>query len=512
MKILLVYPKNPDTFWSFKHIMKFVACKAAFPPLGLLTVASMLPAEWEKKLVDLNVSDLKDADIDWADMIFISAMIVQKASALEVIARCKQKNRTVVAGGPFFSSQSDPCEGVDHFVLNEAEITLPLFLADLEAGCPKPIYSSTERPDIKNTPIPMWSLINLKKYVTMPVQYSRGCPFNCEFCDIIIMNGRVPRTKSTEQIVAEVDSLYKAGWRGSVFIVDDNFIGNTAKVKAMLPELIAWQKRMNYPFTFLTEASTDLAQDIELLELMSAANFFKVFVGLETPNIDSLKECGKYQNTHIDLKTAVQTIHQHGIQVMGGFIVGFDNDTTTVFDTQIRFIQQIGVVTAMVGVLTALPQTRLWRRLKQENRLLSESSGENTGVNLNFVPKMGIEKLQEGYRTIVSTIYSPKCYYQRINTFIKSYKPTARMHLSVQDVRALFRSIWRIGLLSKARFRYWRLMLKTGLTRIRCLPIATELAIMGLHFEKVSNAEKKEAAARRQLRRIRIPKQRNHIL
>jgi radical SAM superfamily enzyme YgiQ (UPF0313 family) len=488
MKILLVYPQNPDTFWSFKHIMKFVGRKAAFPPLGLLTVAAMLPEHWQKKLVDMNVSELTDEAIDWADMVFISAMIVQKESALDVIQRSKTRGKTVVAGGPLFSSQDEPCENVDHFVLNEAEATLPVFLEDLKAGRLQRVYTSQDRPDIKQTPIPMWSLINLKKYVTMPVQYSRGCPYDCEFCDIVIMNGRIPRTKTSAQTITEIQSLYDAGWRGAVFIVDDNFIGNSSKVKTMLPELIAWQKRMKYPFTFLTEASTDLAQDEDLLEMMSAANFYKVFVGLETPNIDSLKECGKYQNTKIDLRTAVQTIHQHGIQVMGGFIVGFDNDTTYVFDNQLKFIQQVGVVTAMVGILTALPRTRLWRRLKSEGRLLGESSGGNMEDTTNFIPKMGIEKLQEGYRNLVSTIYTPKFYYRRIDTFIKSYKPRVHAKLRFQDIRAFVRSIWRIGLFSKARFHYWKLLIKTTLTRIRCLPIATELAIMGLHFEKVSRA------------------------
>jgi radical SAM superfamily enzyme YgiQ (UPF0313 family) len=491
MKILMVYPQNPDTFWSFKHIMKFVGRKAAFPPLGLLTVASMLPENWQKKLVDMNVTELSDADIAWADMVFISAMIVQKDSAVDVIERSKALGKTIIAGGPWFSSQETLCDGVDHFVLNEAEVTLPMFLADYAAGKLKKVYTSQERPDIRQTPVPMWSLINLKKYVTMPVQYSRGCPFDCEFCDIVIMNGRIPRTKTPEQIITEIQSLYDAGWKGAIFIVDDNFIGNSRKVKQMLPELIAWQKRMKYPFTFLTEASTDLAEDIELLEMMRDANFYKVFVGLETPDVESLKECGKYQNTTIDLKTAVQIIHQHGMQVMGGFIVGFDNDTPSVFETQIRFIQQIGVVTAMVGVLTALPQTRLWRRLKEEDRLLSDSSGENTGSNLNFIPRMGVEKLQEGYRTIVSTIYSPKYYYKRIDTFIKNYTPSVKTRLHYQDFHAFFRSLWRIGLFSKSRFRYWKLMIKTGLTRMRCLPIATELAIMGLHFEKVSRNEAK---------------------
>ncbi|MGB3975913.1 MAG: DUF4070 domain-containing protein [bacterium] len=498
MKILLVYPKNPETFWSFKHIMKFVARKAAFPPLGLLTVGAMLPEKWQKKLIDMNVSALRDEDIDWADMVFISAMIVQKDSASEVVQRCKKVGKTIVVGGPLFSSQDNHWQDVDHYVLNEAEITLPLFLKDLAEGRPKRVYTSQERPDITLTPLPMWSLIDLKKYVTMPVQYSRGCPYNCEFCDIIIMNGRKPRTKTPSQMIAEIQSLYEAGWRGAIFIVDDNFIGNSPKVKKMLPFLIDWQKRMKYPFTFLTEASTDLAQDKELLELMSAANFYKVFIGLETPDLNSLKECGKYQNMNMDLKTAVQTIHQHGMQVMGGFIVGFDNDTSTVFDSQIKFIQQIGVVTAMVGILTALPRTRLWHRLKGENRLLGESSGENTGDSINFIPRMGVDKLQEGYRNLIATIYSPKYYYRRIDTFIKSYKPCVVTKLHLQDIRAFLRSTWRIGIFSRARIHYWKLLIKTFLTRIRCLPIATELAIMGLHFDKVSRATASVSARKKE--------------
>lgn len=486
MKILLVYPEYPDTFWSFKYVLKFVSKKAAFPPLGLLTVGAMLPADWEKILVDVNVESLRDENILWADMVFISAMLIQKKNAQEVIDRCKKLGRKVVAGGPAFTTKHEGFTGVDHFVLNEAEVTLPHFLADLETGSPKQIYTSQEKPALSATPIPLWSLINIKDYATLAVQYSRGCPYNCEFCDIIVMNGRRPRTKSPAQMNKEFQAIYDAGWRKSVFIVDDNFIGNRHEVKKMLPELISWQKTHNFPFTLLTEASIDLANDIELMRMMSGANFFKVFLGLETPDNKSLRECGKYQNVAQDLVEAVNTIHRHGMQVMGGFIVGFDNDTESIFDAQIKFIQQIGVVTAMVGLLTALPKTRLWHRLKDEGRLICDSTGENTDDSLNFVPVMAKENLLAGYRKILKTIYSPRYYYQRINIFIANYTPTVRTRIKREDLIAFYRSAWRIGILSRARFRYWGLLLKTLIKKRMALPIAVELAIYGLHYEKIA--------------------------
>jgi len=420
MNILLVYPEYPDTFWSFKHSLRFISKKAAFPPLGLLTVAAMLPDSWRKKLVDLNVEPLTDVHLAWADMVFVSAMIVQKESARQIIQRGRTHGKIIVAGGPVFTTQHEQFEGVDHFILNEAEITLPLFLDDLATGRPKPIYTSGKRPDITQTPVPLWSLIDVKNYATMSIQYSRGCPFNCEFCDIIIMNGRIPRQKSPAQMQREFQALFDAGWRKSVFIVDDNFIGNTPKVKQLLPLIIAWQKEHRFPFTLLTEVSANLARDEELMQLMSAANFFKVFLGLETPNHDSLLECGKKQNTADSLAEVVDTIHRHGMQVMGGFIVGFDHDPENIFDMQVRFIQQIGVVTAMVGILTALPQTRLWHRLKAEGRLISDATGENTDGRLNFKPRMDKEKIIKGYQQLLTTLYTPKNYYQRINTFLKN--------------------------------------------------------------------------------------------
>ncbi len=483
--ILLVYPKYPDTFWSFKHVLKFIKRKSAFPPLGLLTIAAMLPETWNKKLIDVNVEELTDEHIAWADMVFVSAMIVQKTSAQEIIDRCKAQKKTVVAGGPVFTTQHENFKNVDHFILNEAEITLPLFLADLEKNKLQPVYTSPKRPDITTTPIPLWNLINFKNYATMAIQYSRGCPFNCEFCDIIIMNGRIPRVKTPEQFVKEFQSLYDAGWRGSIFVVDDNFIGNVAYVKQMLPKLIAWQKQYNYPFTLLTEASTNLSADQELMQLMSAANFCKVFLGIETPSKEGLKECGKFQNAARDLAEAVKTIHQNGMQVMGGFIVGFDTDTENIFDTQIKFIQEIGVVTAMVGLLTVLPQTRLWHRLKAEKRLLSDATGENTDGVLNFIPKMNKDKLVAGYKRIFSTIYSRKYYYKRIETFIKQYNPTVHARITRTDLQAFLRSVWNIGILSRARLKYWKLLVKTILTKRKALPMAVELAIYGIHFEKV---------------------------
>jgi len=489
MNVLLIYPRYPDTFWSFKHVMKFVSKKATFPPLGLMTVASLLPKSWKLMLVDMNVEKLSEHDIKWADMVFVSAMLVQKDSAKRVIEICNSHKKKVVVGGPAFTT-GEKYKGVSHYILNEAEITLPMFIRDLKKGRAKKIYTSMKRPNIHSTPKPLWSLIEKKNYASMVLQYSRGCPFDCEFCDIIIMNGRTPRTKSPLQFISELQSLYRSGWRGSVFIVDDNFIGNKSDVKNLLREIIIWQNQNKFPFKFFTEASLNLAQDPELLTLMSKANFYKVFLGFESPDIECLKECSKYQNTSLDLRKAVQIIHNHGMQVMGGFILGFDNDNETIFDRQIRFIQQIGVVTAMVGMLNALPKTRLWKRLEDEGRLIRDATGENTDGSINFIPKMGIESLQKGYKHVISNIYSPKLYYKRVNKFLKSYKPTVKTRISATELKAFFHSMWSIGILSKSRFRYWWLIGKTSLLKAKAVPIAVELSIFGEYFENFSKTIK----------------------
>jgi radical SAM superfamily enzyme YgiQ (UPF0313 family) len=488
MKILLVYPRYPDTFWSFRHALKFISKQASFPPLGLLTVAAMLPEEWEKRLIDMNVRPLKDEALEWADYVFISAMAVQRGSAQEVIERCKRLGVKTVAGGPLFTATHEEFADVDHLVLNEAEKTLPPFLAGLRKGTARHVYTTTEWPDLKETPVPLWELLDMKDYASTNIQYSRGCPFNCEFCDIIVLNGRVPRTKSKEQVLAELTSLYDQGWRDSVFFVDDNFIGNRKKLKAeILPAIIAWMEERNFPFTLVTEASIDLADDEELLQLMAKARFDSVFVGIETPHEESLIECSKFQNRNRDLVASVHRIQQHGLQVTGGFIVGFDNDPPSIFERQINFIQKSGIVTAMVGMLNAPRGTRLYKRLHKENRLVHGFTGDNTDCSINFVPKMGYETLVAGYQKVMKTIYSPRNYYKRIRTFFREYRPHSRQASTFNSsyLKAFLRTMWLLGIRGRERFQYWRLLASTLLKRPQSISLAVTLAIYGFHFRKV---------------------------
>jgi len=491
VKILLVYPRYPDTFWSFRHALKFLFKKATFPPLGLLTVAAMLPQEWEKKLVDLNTTNLTDKDIKWADYVFMSAMVVQDDSAREVLDRCRKLGTKTVGGGPVFSVGYEEFghEDVDHLISNEAEDLLPLFIEDLKNGCAKHSYASAVFPDIKKTPAPLWSLIDMKKYQAMSIQYSRGCPFNCEFCDIVIMNGHVPRTKDAGQIVAELDALYDMGWRANVFFVDDNFIGNKRKLKSeILPAIIRWMEERHHPFSFFTEASINLADDEELMRLMVKAGFDTVFVGIESPNEESLVECNKMPNKGRDLLASVKKIQNHGLQVQGGFILGFDSDPLSIFKTHIDFIQKSGIVTAMVGVLMAPPGTKLYKRLKEENRLLPGGTGDNTDGSTNFIPKMGYEALAKGYKQVVDTIYAPKPYYERIITFLKEYRPGshAKIKFSVLHVIAFIRSTWVLGVQERGRFHYWKLFVWTLLKKPRTFPLSMTLAAQGFHFRKVA--------------------------
>lgn len=488
MKILLLYPKYPETFWGFKYALKFISKKAAFPPLGLLTVAALLPKAWEKHLVDLNVRNLKDEDFKGVDLVFLSAMFIQKDSVEEVVQRCQDQGVKIVAGGPLFtmSEESELDPRIDHFVLDEGEITIPLFLSDLEKGNLRRIYTSPERPDINHTPLPLWDLISFKHYATLPIQYSRGCPFNCDFCDIIILNGRVPRTKGSDQVLGELAALYDRGWRGGVFIVDDNFIGHKQKVKRLLPELLHWNRERRYPFHFITEASLNLADDDELLKMMADANFSQVFLGIETPHQGSLTECNKVQNSERDLAASIGKIQQAGLEVMGGFIVGFDNDPPSIFEQQIRFIQRVGVVTAMVGLLHAVPRTPLYQRLKQQGRILMDSTGNNTDGTLNFIPKMDTQLLVDGYRQIINTIYSPKEYYERVRTFLKGYRPHLKgQRLTVRDIRAFVKSLFILGLFAKERSYYWKLLSTTLIKNRKAFPQAIACVIFGYHFRRV---------------------------
>jgi radical SAM superfamily enzyme YgiQ (UPF0313 family) len=498
VKIVFVYPQYPDTFWSFKYALKFISKRASFPPLGLLTVAAMLPEEWKKKLVDMNVSDLLDEDLEWADYVFLSAMTVQRESVEDVVKRCKQKEVPIVAGGPLFTTGHEDFPEIDHFVLNEAECTLAPFLLDLEKGCPRRVYSSREWPDIKNTPSPLWHLIDMKKYASMNIQYSRGCPYNCEFCDIVVLNGHNPRTKSKDQIIEELEALYEQRWRGGVFFVDDNFIGNKKKLKTeLLPLLIDWMQEKKYPFYFFTEASINLSDDDELMKSMVKAGFRRVFIGIETPDEKSLAECNKYLNKKRDLLACTKKIQSLGLEVQGGFIVGFDSDSPSIFERQIRFIQNSGIVTAMVGLLNAPRGTRLYQRLKKEGRLLAHISGDNTDCSLNFVPKMNYETLISGYKKILENIYLPKHYYKRVKTFLKQYKPRQlkqKIYFKFSYFEAFLKSIWHLGIKGKERYHYWKLILWTLFRKPKLIGISIAFAIYGFHFRKV--AVKWEPASR----------------
>ncbi len=492
LKVLLVYPRYADTFWSFRHALRIAAKKAAFPPLGLLTVAAMVPEEWEKKLVDMNVRPLDDGDIKWADYVFISAMAVQQDSAREVIARCRKLGTKTVAGGPLFTQGFEHFEDVDYMVLDEGEVTLPPFLEDLKNGCAKRIYTSKERPDITQTPVPMWSLLDMSKYTSANIQYSRGCPYNCDFCDIVVLNGRVPRTKSKDQVIAELNSLYDRGWRDGIFIVDDNFIGNKKKLKQeILPAIIEWQKARNYPSMLLTETSINLADDDELISLMVEAGFDTVFIGIETPNEASLVECSKQQNRGRDMVASVKKIQNHGLQVQGGFILGFDSDPASIFKSQINFIQRSGIVTAMVGLLNAPPGTKLYQRLKKENRLLADTTitGDNTDCSMNFIPKMDRETLITGYQNLLTTIYASSQYYRRVKEFFKEYKPRRKKRVSQLQfwhVRAFLMSLWFLGIRDCERLHYWRFLLSTLLKRPQHFPLSITLAVYGFHFRQVA--------------------------
>lgn len=487
MKILMVYPLFPETFWSFKYALKFVNKKASSPPLGAITVAAMLPADWDIKLVDMNVQLLKDKDISSADMVFISAMNVQQNSVEEVIRRCKKFQKKIVAGGPLFTGEPEKYACIDYLVLNEAEITLPEFLCDLSEGAPKHIYSTLEFADITKTPMPRWDLLDMSKYDAMSIQYTRGCPFNCDFCNVTALLGHKVRIKTTSQLIEELDYLYDLGWRRNLFLVDDNFIGNRAILKAeVLPELIRWRQDKD-GCLFTTEASINMADDAELMNMMSDAGFTSIFVGIETPEETSLEECHKVQNKNRSLIHSIKKIQDKGMQVMGGFIVGFDSDTPEIFERQIKFIQESGIVTAMVGLLQAPYGTELYRKLEKQGRLLAEMSGDNANGMTNIIPKMDLKVLQEGYKHIIDTIFSPKPLYQRIRTFLMEFKPIRRtVTLQWDEIAAFLQSMLYIGILSEERAEYWKLFWWTLFRFPAKFPMAITLTIYGFHFRIVT--------------------------
>ena len=489
MKVLLVYPEFPDTYWSFRHALKFEGKRAAFPPLGLLSVSAMLPEDWDRRLVDMNVETLSPADVEWADIVMVSAMIVQNESLEHVVELCRSMNTKVVVGGPYVSTSADRMPDADHIFIGEAEATLPEFINDLDLGIARRVYKADERPSLAITPVPDFSLIDPRQYSAMSVQYSRGCPFNCEFCDIIEIYGRVPRTKSNPQMLAELDALKATGWRGLVFIVDDNFIGNKKNVRLFMPDLIEWSRANEFPFSFITEASVNLAEDDSLLQQMKDANFRRVFVGIETPVEESLKQAQKGQNTRRNLLDSIHRIQSYGMEVMAGFIIGFDGDPENIFDLQKKFIRESGIPLAMVGLLTALPDTQLWQRLEREGRLLDVSTGNNTDCTMNFVPRMDMTRLIEGYKSVIRNIYSPKEYYRRaldcLSRFNQDRVESRRVSIR-DDLRAFFSIILTLGIRDEARREFWNYFYQLLRHHTRDFAHGLTLAAMGYHFRQVT--------------------------
>lgn len=494
MKILLVYPKYPDTFWSFKHALRFIFKRAAIPPLGLITVSAMFPKTWEKKLIDMNVSELKTRDLLWADFVFIGAMYIQKESVDKVIDRCLENHVKIVAGGPLFTQEHANYPQIDHFILNEAEITFWPFLKDLEEGRKlQKIYQTEDFADMTTTPVPDYHLLTMKHYATMGLQITRGCPFACDFCEITSLLGHKVRMKENNQVLAELEALYKLNWRGTISVVDDNFIGSKKLVKeSLLPAMKKWMQEHDAPFVFTSQVSINLADDEELLNGMVDTGFISAFIGIETPDEVSLQDCNKLQNKNRDMLHSVRKIQKAGIDVSAGFIVGFDSDTSSVFERQIEFIQQSGIVSAMVGLLNAPKNTKLYNRLEGENRLTTEATGSNTDSSMNFIPAMDKHELLDGYHSIIRNIYAVKPYYKRLRQFLNNYKPDISKPRKLEFIRLIsfLRSVIIIGIINRGRGEYWKLFVWTLWKRPTLFMQAMTYTVYGYHYRTVYGLRK----------------------
>ena len=485
MRVLLIYPLFPKSFWSFEKTLALVDCKALLPPLGLITVAALLPQSWEFKLVDHNVQEITESDWDWAELVVISGMIVQKEDMLAQISAAKDRDKLVAVGGPYATTSPQEVEAADFLVLDEGEITLPMFIAAIERGERSGVFRATEKPAVTETPIPRYDLLDLNAYDNMSVQFSRGCPFQCEFCDIIVLYGRKPRTKTPQQLIAELEYLYDLGWRGAVFMVDDNFIGNKRNVKLLLKELKVWMEEKGYPFGFTTEASVDLAQDEELMQLMVECNFKKVFLGIETPDTDSLASTSKFQNTRDPLTESIDKITRAGMQVMAGFIIGFDGEKPHAGDRIVQFVEQTSIPLAMFSMLQALPSTALWERLETEGRLLNSSANINQTTLMNFVPTRAIEDIATEYVDAFWRLYDPTAYLNRIFRYymkLGDAKNVVSKRPSWKTIRALGLLLWKQGVIAQTRWLFWHNLIQVLLQKPRQLESYLTLCAYLEHF------------------------------
>jgi radical SAM superfamily enzyme YgiQ (UPF0313 family) len=486
MKALLVWPRFPRSYWGQEYALPLIGKGAVLPPLGLISAAALLPRHWELRLADLNIrGDLTDAEIAWADVVMVSAMRIQRASFDEVVQRARALGKRVVAGGPYVTTDPDDARGIDHLVLGEAEDVLPDLARRLEAGETVPArLAAPARPDVARAPIPRFDLLDVRRYDCMGVQFSRGCPFACEFCDIIEIFGRIPRTKTPDQFLAELDAVRATGFRGPVFVVDDNFIGNKAAARKMLARLETWNVAHRHPFDYFTEASVNLAGDDRLIAALVGAGFSAVFLGIETPSREALLETNKRQNTHLDLEEAIEKLVVAGLEVMAGFIVGFDADDETIFERQERFIARSPISMAMIGILTALPGTQLWRRLAAEGRLHGDAVGD-AAYRPNFATRLPEPALLDGYRRLLSRVYQPRAYFDRALRALALQRqlPAPRFRRSRRySLGALVRSLWRQGVRGPYRGAYWRFLAQAVATAPRHFGRAVAAAIHGEHM------------------------------
>src|SRR3984893_12209029 len=490
IKVLMVWPRFPASFWSLAEVMEIVPERSLVPPLGLITVAGLCPKRWIIRLVDLAFEELSDEDILWADLVMVSAMAVQRESVRQTLERASKLNRRPMIGGAYASSEPQALLPLaNHVVVGEPDEIFPEIAADLERGSARRLYRITEKPDVSCTPVPRFDLLALNKYTFMSVQFSRGCPFTCEFCDIITIYGRRPRTKSPAQLIGELDALLQLGWRKEVFVVDDNFIGNHKAALGLAQELERWQRRNRYPFGFFTEASIDLASRPALLDAMVKANFCRVFIGIESPSAESLKETKKFQNLRRDPLDSIRLIQQHGLWVMGGFIVGFDSDPPDIFDQQIEFVGRAAIPWAMTGVLQAPPTTPLYERMKKEGRLLEDKPEPTNFDPPNFRTALPLPELLDGTKRMLLALYDPRRFYQRVLDSLERWQLQPEHKASAISLRyllmMLLKSVWKQGVLSRYRGAYWRfmrrLMMRWGLNPQK-RRLGFELALSGHHF------------------------------
>lgn len=490
LKVLLVWPRFPPSFWGFEGVLRMLPEAAMTPPLGLITVAALCPPTWSLRVLDHAFDEISDTDYEWADLVMVSSMHAQRVDTEDVLAKARAFGKRTFLGGPWASSEPEKLQHMaDHILVGEAEEVFAAIAVDLELGTAQAVYRVGDKPDMSNSPIPRFDLLKREMYTSMPVQFSRGCPFQCDFCDIITIYGRKPRTKSPAQLIAELDTLKTLGWRNEVFIVDDNFIGNAKNALQLANELTAWGKRNGNVFSFYTEASVDLADRPDLMAAMVEANFMYVFLGIESPSAEALKATKKFQNLRRDNLEQIHTIQESGLWVLGGFIVGFDSDDASIFERQREFIEKAGITWAMAGMLQAPPTTPLYDRMKLEGRLYEDSEATSNFSAPNFRTTMPLTTLLNGLSGLLFDLYTPEAYFQRAARSLELWKtrPTQKppdLPMSY-NLRLLGQSMWTQGCQSSYRSAYWKFLgsiIRNYWNNPTKLWMGTMILLAGHHF------------------------------